>query len=40
MRDLLIISGVLALFALVFLIKAAHHTWHIEVLRNHRRNER
>ncbi len=40
MRDLLIISGVLGLLALVFLVIAARHTWHIELLNHDRRQDR
>jgi hypothetical protein len=33
MRELLIISAIFALLAFAMLVKAARHTWHIEVLK-------
>lgn len=39
MRDeLLIVSALFALIALALLVKAARHTWHIEVIKQQRKD--
>jgi hypothetical protein len=40
MREVLIISAICAAIALALLVKAARHTWHIEVLKQQRDTER
>lgn len=38
MRELLIISAIFGALAFALLVKAARHTWHIEVLKQQRKD--
>lgn len=38
MRELLIVSALFAVIALALLVKAARHTWHIEVIKQQRKD--
>lgn len=40
MREVLIVSALFAVLAIALLVKAARHTWHIEVLKQQRDAER